>query len=113
MPLYAETLGAKVYYNMEEAIKNVDVIMMLRLQKERISSAGCYVPSEFEYFRFYGLDREKLALANDDVFIMHPGPINRGLEIDSELADDIDRSVILDQVEMGVAIRQAILELLA
>ncbi len=111
MPPFAATLGAKVFYSMKKGIKDVDVIMMLRLQRERMS--GSYVPSFAEYFHLYGLDYKKLKLAKPDVFVMHPGPINRGVEIDSELADDINRSVILDQVEMGVAVRQAILELLA
>jgi len=111
MPPFAESLGGKVFYDMEKALKDVDVVMMLRLQKERMS--GCFIPSEREYFRFYGLTKEKLAKAAKDVFVMHPGPINRGLEIDSELADDINKSVILDQVEMGVAVRQAVLELLS
>lgn len=111
MPPFAETLGAKIFFDMDSALKDVDVIMMLRLQRERME--GNYIPSEREYFRFYGLNQEKLKNAKKDVFIMHPGPINRGLEIDSELADDINKSVILDQVEMGVAVRQAILELMA
>jgi len=111
MPSQAESLGVETYHDMKKGLSGVDVVMMLRLQRERMS--GCFVPSEAEYFHFYGLDRKKLAVASDDVFVMHPGPINRGLEIDSELADDIDRTVILQQVEMGVAIRQAILELLA
>jgi aspartate carbamoyltransferase catalytic subunit len=73
---------------------------------------GQYVPSFREYFRFYGLDYEKLAAAKPDALIMHPGPMNRGVEIDSEVADDINRSVILDQVELGVAVRMAMLDLL-
>ncbi|NDF11271.1 MAG: aspartate carbamoyltransferase catalytic subunit [Proteobacteria bacterium] len=111
MPLYVETLGVEPFYEMERGLKNVDVVMMLRLQKERMT--GNYISSTSEYFHFYGLDRTKLSVAKDDVFVMHPGPMNRGVEIDSELADDINRSVILDQVEMGVAVRQAVLELLA
>ncbi len=111
MPSHAESLGAKIYYDMNKALKDVNIVMMLRLQKERMTS--CFIPSAREYFHLYGLDKKKLANADDDVFIMHPGPINRGLEIDSELADDINKSVILDQVEMGVAIRQAILEMLS
>lgn len=103
--------GVTVHHRMQDGIKDADVVMMLRLQRERMK--GHFVPSEQEYFHFYGLDYGKLALAHKDVFVMHPGPINRGIEIDSELADDIQRSVILDQVEMGVAVRQAILELLA
>jgi aspartate carbamoyltransferase catalytic subunit len=76
-------------------------------------SGGGFVPSIREYFHLYGLDREKLALAKDDALVMHPGPINRGVEIDTEIADDINRSIILEQVEMGVAVRQAVLELLS
>jgi aspartate carbamoyltransferase catalytic subunit len=84
--------------------------MMLRLQTERMQ--GSFVPSTREYFRFFGLDRDKLAAAKADALIMHPGPMNRGVEIDSELADDIDRSVIREQVEMGVAVRMACLDAL-
>ena len=73
---------------------------------------GTFVPSIREYFHFFGLDTEKLSYAKDDAFVMHPGPMNRGVEIDSQLADDIDRSVIRDQVEMGVAVRMACLDLL-
>ena len=82
-----------------------------RFQTERMK--GSYVPSIREYFRFYGLDREKLAYAKPDALIMHPGPMNRGVEIDSEVADDIHRSAIREQVEMGVAVRMAVLESLA
>lgn len=112
MPPAAETLGAEIFYDMAQGIRNADVIMMLRIQRERMTG-GSYFPSEREYFHFYGLDYAKLKYAKDDVLVMHPGPINRGLEIDSELADDIQRSIILDQVEMGVAVRQAILEAMA
>ena len=80
---------------------------MLRLQLERMT--GSYVPSIREYFRFYGLDREKLTYAKPDALILHPGPMNRGVEIDTELADDIDRSAIFEQVQMGVAVRMACL----
>jgi aspartate carbamoyltransferase catalytic subunit len=111
MPSQAETLGAKVYYDMREGIKNCDIIMMLRIQMERMDSN--FIPSVREYFHFWGLDEHKLALAKPDALIMHPGPINRGVEIDTKLADDLNRSVILDQVEMGVAVRQAVLEIMA
>lgn len=111
MPSSPKTLGGEPFYSMKEGLKGVDIIMMLRIQAERMDKN--FLPSVREYFHFYGLSKEKLALANPDAFIMHPGPINRGIEIDSELADDIHRSVILDQVEMGVAVRQAILELFA
>jgi aspartate carbamoyltransferase catalytic subunit len=85
--------------------------MMLRLQTERMQ--GAFVPSVREYFHFYGLDRKKLAVAKPDALIMHPGPMNRGVEIDTEVADDINRSAIREQVEMGVAVRMACLDLLA
>jgi aspartate carbamoyltransferase catalytic subunit len=111
MPACPESFGVKPYYDMREGLKGCDIIMMLRLQLERMD--GNFVPSLREYFHFWGLDEEKLSHAKSDALIMHPGPINRGVEIDSQLADDINRSVILDQVEMGVAVRQAVLELLA
>lgn len=111
MPHSIEDYGVKAFTSMDEGLKGADVVMMLRVQKERMS--GCYIPSAQEYFAQYGLTYERLKHANDDVFVMHPGPVNRGLEISSALADDINRSVILDQVESGVAIRQAVLEFLA
>lgn len=111
MPSKAETLGAEISHNMREGLKDVDIIMMLRLQTERME--GNFIPSIREYFHFWGLDAEKLSYAKPDALVMHPGPINRGVEISTEIADDIDRSVILEQVEMGVAVRQAILEILA
>jgi len=111
MPPQAEKLGAKVYTNMREGLKGCDIIMMLRLQLERMETH--FIPSVREYFHFWGLDESKLALAKPDALIMHPGPINRGVEIDTKLADDLNRSVILDQVEMGVAVRQAVLEILS
>jgi len=89
-------------------LDDVDIIIMLRLQLERMS--GSFVPSIREYFRFYGLDREKLNFAKSDALILHPGPMNRGVEIDSELADDLDRSAIFEQVRMGVAVRMACLK---
>ena len=84
---------------------------MLRLQKERMD--GGFIPSEREYYYRYGLNKEKLSLAKEDAIVMHPGPMNRGVEIDGELADDINRSVIQEQVEMGVAVRMAAMHLLA
>ena len=84
--------------------------MMLRLQLERMT--GAFVPSSREYFRFYGLDREKLAFAKPGALVMHPGPMNRGVEISSDIADDLEVSVIAEQVEMGVAIRMAVLDAL-
>jgi aspartate carbamoyltransferase catalytic subunit len=111
LPIAIERLGVEVHHNMREGLKDCDIVMMLRLQTERMH--GAFVPSVREYFRFYGLDEEKLAVAKPDALIMHPGPMNRGVEIDTELADDINRSVIREQVEMGVAVRMACLEALA
>ncbi|MBV8939094.1 MAG: aspartate carbamoyltransferase catalytic subunit [Alphaproteobacteria bacterium] len=108
---YPEAFGVEAFHDMREGLKGCDIIMMLRLQLERMQ--GNFIPSIREYFHFYGLDREKLSYAKPDALIMHPGPINRGVEIDTELADDIHRSVILDQVEIGVAVRQAVLEVLS
>jgi len=108
MPKNIESLGVKVFYNMKKGLKDADIIIMLRLQLERMS--GSFVPSIREYFRFYGLDREKLKYAKSDALILHPGPMNRGVEIDSELADDLDRSAIFEQVRMGVAVRMACLK---
>jgi len=110
LPPAIDRMGVEVHHNMREGLKDVDIVMMLRLQTERMH--GAFVPSTREYFRFYGLDREKLALARPEALIMHPGPMNRGVEIDTEVADDIHRSVIREQVEMGVAVRMAVLDLL-
>ncbi len=110
LPAEAERLGVEVFHDMRRGLKDVDIVMMLRLQTERMH--GSFVPSTREYFHFFGLDYDKLAVAKPDALIMHPGPMNRGVEIDSEAADDIDRSVIRHQVEMGVAVRMACLELL-
>ena len=111
MPSQIDQFGVEVYDDMREGLKDVDVVMMLRLQKERMD--GGFIPSEREYFYRYGLDAYKLALAKDDAIVMHPGPMNRGVEIDGEIADDINRSVIQEQVEMGVAVRMAAMDLLA
>jgi aspartate carbamoyltransferase catalytic subunit len=111
IPAEAEALGVDVFYDMRAGLHDADVVMMLRLQKERM--AGSLVPSAREYFRFYGLDAEKLAHARPDAMVMHPGPMNRGVEIDSAVADDPVRSVIKEQVEMGVAVRMAVLDVLA
>ena len=108
IPKDIESLGVEVFYDMKSGLKNIDIIIMLRLQLERMS--GSFVPSIREYFKFYGLDREKLKFAKPDALILHPGPMNRGVEIDSELADDIDRSAIFEQVQMGVAVRMACLK---
>ena len=110
LPAAIDHMGVQVFHSMEDGLVDCDIVMMLRLQTERMQ--GSYVPSIREYFHFFGLDREKLARAKPDALVMHPGPMNRGVEIDSELADDIDRSVIREQVEMGVAIRMAVLDLL-
>ena len=111
MPAGVADLGCEVYEDMREGLKDADVVMMLRLQKERMD--GGFIPSEREYFHRWGLDAEKLALAKPDAIVMHPGPMNRGVEIDGTIADDINRSVIQDQVEMGVAVRMAAMDLLA
>jgi aspartate carbamoyltransferase catalytic subunit len=110
LPPDPERLGVEVYSDMWEGLKGVDIVMMLRLQRERMQ--GSLVPSSREYYHFFGLDHEKLALAKPDALIMHPGPMNRGVEIASTIADH-SRSVIRDQVEMGVAVRAAVLEALA
>ncbi len=110
MPAALETLGVEVCSSLEEAVTGVDVVMMLRVQLER--QARLRVPSVKEYFRLFGLTKRHLSLAKDDVIVMHPGPMNRGMEISSEVADG-PYSVILDQVESGVAVRMAILYLLS
>ncbi|HTI85348.1 MAG TPA: aspartate carbamoyltransferase catalytic subunit, partial [Alphaproteobacteria bacterium] len=103
-----ERFGVEVFHDMREGLRDCDIVMMLRLQLERMH--GTFVPSVREYFHFFGLDYDKLAAAKPDALIMHPGPVNRGVEIDTEVADDIDRSVITQQVEIGVAVRMACLE---
>jgi aspartate carbamoyltransferase catalytic subunit len=110
MPSCVERMGVETFTDMRKGLEDCDIVMMLRLQTERMQ--GSYVPSTREYFHFFGLDREKLQAAKPNALIMHPGPMNRGVEIDSELADDIHRSVIREQVEMGVAVRMACLETL-
>ena len=110
LPSNIDRMGVEVFTDMRKGLKDVDIVMMLRLQLERMQ--GAYVPSTREYFRFFGLDYDKLAVAKPDALIMHPGPMNRGVEIDSEVADDINRSVIREQVEMGVAVRMACLDAL-
>ncbi len=111
MPAGAAEWGVEVFGDMEEGLQDCDVVMMLRLQKERMD--GAFIPSEREYYHRFGLDAEKLAHAAPDAIVMHPGPMNRGVEIDGTIADDINRSVIQDQVEMGVAVRMAAMDLLA
>jgi|SRR5579883_3392525 aspartate carbamoyltransferase catalytic subunit len=111
LPAQIDRMGVEVFHDMAQGLKDADIVMMLRLQTERMH--GSFVPSVREYFHFFGLDARKLAAAKPDALIMHPGPMNRGVEIDSEVADDIDRSLIRQQVEMGVAVRMACLEVLA
>ncbi|EKF43903.1 aspartate carbamoyltransferase catalytic subunit [Nitratireductor indicus] len=109
LPSGIDQMGVEVFTRMEEGLKGADIVMMLRLQRERM--AGSLVPSVREYFRLYGLDAEKLKIARDDVLVMHPGPMNRGVEIASEIADG-PQSLIQEQVEMGVAVRMAVMEAL-
>jgi aspartate carbamoyltransferase catalytic subunit len=111
MPSQISELGVEVYHDMRQGLQDVDVVMMLRLQRERMD--GGFIPSEREYYHRYGLDAEKLSYAKPDAIVMHPGPMNRGVEIDGDIADDINRSVIQEQVEMGVAVRMAAMDLLA
>ena len=111
IPSAAERWNVEVFHDLRKGIAGCDVVMMLRLQLERMD--GVMAPSQREYFRFFGLDREKLALAAPHVRVMHPGPMNRGVEIDSDVADDLSVSLIQDQVEMGVAARMAVLTSLA
>lgn len=110
LPPDVERLGCGIFSDLKAGIAGADIIMMLRLQLERMS--GAFVPSLREYYRFFGLDQEKLARAKPDAIVMHPGPMNRGVEIDSAVADGL-QSVIREQVEMGVAVRMAVLDALA
>lgn len=109
LPAGIERFGVEVFTDMDAGMRDVDVVMMLRLQRERMASA--FVPSVREYFRLFGLDAARLALAKPDALVMHPGPMNRGVEIDSIVADG-PQSIVRDQVEMGVAVRMAVLEAL-
>jgi aspartate carbamoyltransferase catalytic subunit len=109
LPMAVEKLGVRAYTNAEEGLDGVDVIMMLRLQRERMQ--GAHIPSEQEFFNLYGLTPAKLALASKDAIVMHPGPMNRGLEIDSAVADG-PQSVILPQVTYGIAVRMAVMALI-
>ncbi len=109
LPANIEKMGVTVFNNMTEGLKGTDVVMMLRLQRERM--AGALVPSVREYFRYFGLDAEKLKAANEGALVMHPGPMNRGVEIASQIADG-PQSMIQEQVEMGVAVRMAVMEAL-
>ena len=110
VPESIAAMGVEVFRDMEAGLRGVDIIMMLRLQRERMN--GAFVPSIREYYRFWGLNAERLALAKPDALVMHPGPMNRGVEISSEVADGA-QSLIREQVEMGVAVRMAVLEALA
>ena len=110
LPASVERLGVEVYRDMEEGLKDVDIVMMLRLQRERMN--GSFVPSVQEYFHYFGLDEAKLRYAKPDALVMHPGPMNRGVEISTAVADGA-QSLIREQVEMGVAVRMAVLEALA
>ena len=110
LPPGLERLGVEVFTDMRVGLRDADIVMMLRLQRERMN--GSFVPSVKEYFRFFGLDEEKLAIARPDALVMHPGPMNRGVEIASDVADG-PQSLIREQVEMGVAVRMAVLEALA
>jgi aspartate carbamoyltransferase catalytic subunit len=110
LPLGIERFGVEVSRDMREGLKGADIVMMLRLQRERMN--GSFVPSTQEYFHYFGLDKKKLAYAKPDALVMHPGPMNRGVEIDSEVADGA-QSLIREQVEMGVAVRMAVLEALS
>jgi aspartate carbamoyltransferase catalytic subunit len=110
LPQGIERMGVEVFRDMRKGLEGADIVMMLRLQRERMS--GGFVPSSKEYFRFFGLDEEKLRFAKPDALVMHPGPMNRGVEIDSAVADG-PQSLIREQVEMGVAVRMAVLEALA
>lgn len=108
LPSHVEDLGVKVFYNLRQGLRDADVVIMLRLQKERMT--GALLPSEQEFYRLYGLTTEKLRLARPDAIVMHPGPINRGVEIESAVADG-PQSVILNQVTNGIAVRMAVMSM--
>lgn len=108
LPVHAEALGARVFHDLLEGVRDADVVIMLRLQRERMR--GALLPSEHEYFQLFGLTEERLATAKPDAIVMHPGPINRGVEMDSQVADG-PRSVILEQVSNGIAVRMAVMSM--
>jgi aspartate carbamoyltransferase catalytic subunit len=110
LPVGIENMGVEAFHDMRSGLADADIVMMLRLQRERM--IGAFVPSTKEYFHYFGLDEEKLRWAKPDALVMHPGPMNRGVEIDSLVADGA-QSLIREQVEMGVAVRMAVLEALA
>ena len=109
LPHSIERLGVKAFTDMKKGLDKCDIVMMLRLQNERMH--GSFLPSAREYYEYFGLTPDKLKCAKKDALIMHPGPMNRGVEIDTNLADDINRSVIREQVELGVAVRMACLKI--
>jgi aspartate carbamoyltransferase catalytic subunit len=108
IPAQAESLGVRVYHDLREGVRDADVVIMLRLQRERMT--GALLPSAHEYYQLFGLTEERLSTAKPDAIVMHPGPINRGVEMDSAVADG-PRSVILEQVSNGIAIRMAVIAL--
>jgi aspartate carbamoyltransferase catalytic subunit len=108
VPSHVESLGVRVFHELREGLRDADVVIMLRLQRERMQ--GGLLPSEHEYYQLYGLTEEKLSMAKPDVTVMHPGPINRGVEMDSQVADG-PRSVILQQVTYGIAVRMAVMSM--
>ena len=110
LPAACDRYGVEVHSRMADGLRDCDVVMMLRLQRERMQ--GAFLPSEREFYRFYGLTEDKLAVAKPDVLVMHPGPMNRGVEIATAVADDLSRSAIQEQVEMGVAVRMGVLDVL-
>jgi aspartate carbamoyltransferase catalytic subunit len=110
LPNHVDELGVRVFHDMREGLRGVDVVMMLRLQNERMQ--GALLPSAQEYFKYYGLTPEKLGLARQDAIVLHPGPMNRGVEIDSDVADGA-QAVILPQVTFGIAIRMAVMSIVA
>ena len=110
VPTGIERLGVRVFHDMKEGLRGVDVVMMLRLQNERME--GALLPSSQEYFKAFGLTPDKLAMAKPDAIVMHPGPMNRGVEIDSAVADG-NQAVILPQVTFGIAVRMAVMDMLA
>jgi len=109
IPKEIDRFGVNIFTNMKKGLKDCDIVMMLRLQNERMASS--FLSSNREYYEYFGLTPDKLIYAKDDALIMHPGPMNRGIEIDTKLADDINKSVIKEQVELGVAVRMACLKI--
>ena len=109
MPKSIEKLGAKAFTDMKKGLESCDIVMMLRLQNERMQ--GSFLPSKREYYEYFGLTPEKLKYASKDALVMHPGPMNRGVEIDTKLADNINVSLVKEQVELGVAVRMACLKI--